>query len=235
MADDSVQNLCSAALRKLRVYDAGDTPDIQDVADTFAELKRMLHAWAATGLYVYVSSEDTHTLSAGTASYTIGSGGDINSARPLVVNKGSFVRANGHDTPLDIIGEERYNRYSQKDVGSDYPAAIWYKPSYPLGTIYLWPPGGGVLHLWSEKRLSEPSTLNSNMVVPEEYQDAIVWNLAKRMSPEFAGDPTAYIVAQAIAAKKIIENINAANDPAEMEMELRLLNRNNNNYDIDGG
>ena len=235
MADDTVQSLCEASMRKLRAYDAGETPDTQDVTDCFAELKRMLHAWAASGLYVYVSTEDTHTLSAGTESYTIGSGGDINSARPLIINPGTYVRANGQDMTLNIVGESRYNRYRQKDVGSDYPASIWYKTSYPLGTIYLWPPGGGELHLWSQKRLAEPATVNANMVVPEEYQDAIVWNLAERMSPEFVGDPTVYIVKMASDSMKVLENINAANDPVEVESELRHFSQGEVGFDIDGG
>jgi len=235
MADKTAQELCEAALRKCRAIDPGETAPTQDLADTFEEMKRMLHAWAGKSIYVYVNSADTHTLTGGTESYTIGSGGDIDTARPLVILPSTYVRASGQDHQLEIISQRRYNHMHQKSIGSDYPYFLMYLPEYPLGKIYLWPPGGGELHLWSQKRLAEPAAVGNNAVFPEEYQDAIVWNLACRIMPEYRGDPTPFMLNLANDALDTIAGLVFANDPAEMDVEVRLLNTGMTSHDIDGG
>jgi hypothetical protein len=235
MADKTAQELCEAALRKNRVIDPGETAPTQDLADTFEELIRMLHSWSADGLFVYVAEEDTHTLAAGTASYTIGSGGDIDTDRPINIRPGTYVRANGLDMPLKIVGLSRYNRYLQKTVGADYPSSIMYLPEYPLGKLYLWPPGGGELHLWSMKRLAQPAAVGNDTVIPEEYQDCIVWNLACRIAPEFIGDPTPFMMKMAKDTKDMIKSLNLVNDMDEMDCEVRMLNNGITSYNIDGG
>lgn len=236
MAVETATNLCTAALRKLRVIDPSETPNATELDNVFTEMKRMLMQWASKRIFALYSTEDTHTLTAGTASYTIGSGGTINTARPIQINEGSYVRANGIDYPLKIIGETQYNRLNYKDQGSDYPSRIWYKPEFALGKIFLWPPGGGELHLWSTKQFTLPASIGNDWEFTEESQDAIVWTLACRMAPEFIGDPTPFMMQQAADAMETIINLNAANDIDEMENELMYLNgRQTTTYNIDGG
>lgn len=236
MADDSATNLCTAALRKLRVIDPTETPSATELDNVFTEMKRMLKQWAARRIYAAYSTEDTHTLTAGTQSYTIGTGGTINTARPIQINEGCFVRANGIDYPLKKIGETEYQGLPYKDLGSDYPSRIWYKPEYPLGKVFLWPPGGGELHLWSTKHFTEPATIGNDWAFTQESQDAIVWNLACRMSPEFIGDPSPFLLGMAQSTLDTMCNLNAANDPDEMDNEIAMLNgRHSTSYNIDGG
>ncbi|MEJ2655599.1 MAG: hypothetical protein P8012_00175 [Desulfobacterales bacterium] len=235
MSDVSAQALCQAALRKNRAIDANETPDNQELADCFAEMLRMLKSWAAEGIMVPYSAEDTHTLAAGTQSYTVGSGGDIDTERPIIITSGTFVRANGQDTPLKIIGEADYQLLQDKTTGSDYPNRIWYKPEYPLGIIYLWPPGGGELHLWSKKHFTEPADVTQDAVFEQQFQDAIVWNLACRIAPEFLGDPTQFMLVMAAQGMKNITNLNAANNMDEANIEISRLNSGTSSYNIDGG
>jgi hypothetical protein len=237
MADQSATTLCTAALRKLRVIDPVETPNTTELANTFSEMVRMLKQWAAKRIFVPYSTEDTHTLTAGTASYTIGSGGTINTARPIQINDGSFVLANGLPYPLKVIGEREYLGLPYKDIGTDYPSRIWYKPEYPIGKVFLWPPGGGELHLWSTKHFTTPATIGNDWTFPEESQDAIVWNLACRMGPEFGVEPSPFIFSMARDSLTTIINLNAANDVSELNNELAVLNSEHGQtfYDIDGG
>jgi len=235
MTDVSAQVLCTAALRKLRVIDPSENPNATELDNCFTEMKRMLHTWAAKGMYVFVSTEDVLTLTAETEEYTIGSGGAINSARPTQINTATFVRANGLDSKLQIVGEAKFADIVQKGIGADTPAVIWYETTYPLGTIHLWPPGGGELHLWSRKRLAEPATVGANAVFPEEYQDAIVWELSCRMAPEFIGDPTEYMRIRSTDAMATLRDLNEANNPAELDNEISMLGIADNAYDINGG
>jgi len=235
MSDVSAQVLCTAALRKLRAIDPSENPTATELDNCFTEMKRMLHSWAAEGLYVFVSTEDVHSLTSGTEEYTIGSGGAINSARPTQINTSTFIRANGIDSPLAVVGEARFNEIMQKSEGAEHPTTIWYETTYPLGTIHVWPPGGGELHLWSRKRLAEPATVAANAVFPEEYQDAIVWELSCRMAPEFIGDPTEYLLRRSAAAMAVMRNLNEGNNPAELVNDMSYLRQGLTSYDIDEG
>lgn len=234
MADVTATVLCTAALRKIRAIDPTETPNATELDNAFTEMKRMLKVWAAKGVLLPYSTLDSHTLTAGTASYTIGSGGTIDTVRPIKINHGSYVTSGGLDVPLTIIGEAQYNQIADKSSGADCPEFIWYKPAYPLGTIYLYPPGGGTLYLWSQKYITDPAAIGNNLVLPEEYQDAVVWNLACRMAPEFIGDPTPYMIAMAETTKSEIAALNEANDPAISQIEISQLGAPYT-YDIDAG
>lgn len=236
MAQDTATNICTAALRKLRVVDPQETPDDTELDNVFTEFKRMIKTWGSIGAVVWASTEDEHTLTAGTKVYTIGSGGDINTVRPNRVINGTYILSGNIDRPVNIIGQSIYNSISDKDIGiPDPPTKLWYDPQYPLGKIYLWPPGGGTLYLRSYKPLAEPATIAAEIVYPDLYQDAIVWNLAQRMSPEFVGEPTPYIMAMASYTFDEIRKANAANDLSEMTNEIAGLTGQDHSYSIDAG
>jgi hypothetical protein len=86
MADQTAQELIKAALRVIGVVATGETPTNAELQDGLEAMKIMFRQWAAKGLMVYVSTIDTHTLTAGTKSYTIGSGATINTGRPVSIN-----------------------------------------------------------------------------------------------------------------------------------------------------
>jgi hypothetical protein len=230
MADQTAQELIDAALRLLMAVDPGETPTTTERNNGLQAMKIMLRSWAAEGLAVYYSVEDTKTLTAGTQSYTIGSGGDIDTARPVKIDT-AFVASGGLDYPLIIGSRNMYAARAQKDLGYDIPEMIWYNPGYPLGTVYIYPPGGGVLHIWSQKQLSE-FDLTDDVTFPGEYDRAIKFNLAVEMAPEYGGLKDPALAQMAMDAKRAMENNNLAlsMEPAAAEV-MRVARR----YHIDQG
>jgi hypothetical protein len=84
------------------------------------------------------------STSTGAQSYTVGTGGDFNVARPDRL-EAAFVRQlipsgqNQIDFPLQILqAREDYNRIALKTMGT-LPQVIFYDSAYPLGVIYPWP------------------------------------------------------------------------------------------------
>jgi hypothetical protein len=234
MANDSGSNICQAALRKLRAIDPGETANATDLARCFEEFKRMIKSWGILGNAVYASTVDVHTLTDGATRYSIGSGGDIDTVRPIRLVPGCFVTAGGYDYPLSIKGEAEYLQISDKEGGGgDVASIIWLDPQYPLAYVNLWAPTGGELNLYSLKPLAEPATVDADIVYPDEYQDPIVWNLACRMSPEFVGEPTPYLMAMAQHTLEVLRQSNAANDLSELENEITMLGIGHAHYNID--
>lgn len=226
--------LCTAVMRKLRITDPSETPGTVELANIFEEFKRMVRSWGSLGNLIYVSSVDSVSLTAGTKYYSIGSGGNIDTVRPIRILNSSYVTANGRDYPLKVVNESRYLGIAEKDFSPlSYANLIYYRPTYPLGYIYLWPPSGGDLMLMSMKQLDEPATIGASIEIPDEYQDAIVWNLACRMATEFIGEPSVYLVSMAQKAMSDLISMNESNDMPELSNELTLLGMGKCSYDID--
>jgi hypothetical protein len=224
MADQTAQELIKMALRVIGVTAAGETPPDNEMQDALAAMKVMFRSWASKGMVIYTTEIDTHTLSAGTVSYTIGSAGTINTTRPQSI-RSAFVTSSGLDYPLNIISEEEYTAIAIKDQGDNYPSDLWYKPEYPLGVIYLYPPGGGVLTLHSIKQLSEPSALTTSIAFPGEYDAAIKWNLAEQMCPEYGKEPSPYIMKMAEDSLDDVINFNASLNIGAVKTEILQLTR----------
>jgi hypothetical protein len=134
--------------------------------------------------------------------------------------KSAYVSQNSVDYPLEIISEQQYIEIGDKALGGAYPASLWYHPGYPNGTIYLYPPGGGVLNLHSYKQLSEPSALTTSIAFPGEYDAAIKWNLAEQMGPEYGKEPTPYIMKMADDSMDDVINHNMSLDVGPVELEI---------------
>jgi hypothetical protein len=224
MADQTTQELIKSALRVIGVVATGETPSDDEMQEALLAMKIMFRQWAINGMTVYTSAIDTHTLSTGTTNYTIGSGATINTARPATI-KAAYVTESGLDHELDIISEFQYALISQKDLGHNYASSLWYKPTYPNGTIYLYPPGGGTLNLHSYKQLSEPTALTASIAFPGEYDAAIKWNLAEQMCPEYGKEPTPYIMKMAEDSLDDVISFNMSLDVGPVRPEILKLVR----------
>ena len=206
MADQTVTELIKAALRKTGAIASGETPTNAEMQEALIALRIMFREWGGKSLMLFKKDIVTHTLD-GSTSYTIGSGADIATTRPVSISS-AFVATNGLDYPLRIIDADRYSEFAIKDSGS-IPAYLWYNPGYSLGTIYIYPPGTGTLNLYCLVPLSDPTTLTEDVVLPGEYDGAIVWNLACEMSLEYGREPSPFMVAKAESAKDAIIMLNA--------------------------
>jgi hypothetical protein len=144
----------------------------------------MLSAWSAEKLLTHVNVRETFTLTDGTAEYTWGSGGDITTARPIAIQD-VFVRdSSGNDYPVEIITEDVYNDRSLKSTEGRVDR-IYYATEYTLGKIFTYPTSNSstdVLHFSTWKAITEISALSDTVSLPNEYKEALVYNLAKRLA-----------------------------------------------------
>jgi len=186
----TAQELIKAALRALGVIATGETPSAAELEDGLEALNMMLANWSDERLMVHAITEDSHALTSGTASYTIGSGADIDTKRPVKIED-AFIRESNLDTPVTIVGQKEYNSVALKsDTGT--PTMLYYNPGWTTGTIYLAPtPGSGLtLYLYSFKAHAAKggtdllTTLTSTVSFPPSYHAAIKWNLAVDLAPE---------------------------------------------------
>lgn len=231
MADDA-QEIIDGAWRKGRVT----TPTSTQQANGLLALNNMLTSWSAEGLLLYQRTEETHTLVVGTATYTWGSGGDINTARPILV-RDAFIRdSNSIDYPLEVnMSMKEYNRISDKTT-SGRPTKMYLASEFSLAKIKFnyAPESAETLYLYSDKHLTEFAALGTSFAFPPEYKRALIYNLAVELAPEEDLQLPPEVFAIALQSKKTLERINIKPvNPVTMPSELFYGTRGQ--YNINSG
>src|SRR3569833_524573 len=178
------------ALKAANVVGVGQTPDAEDTSDCFIVLQSMLAQWSRKR-WLVPNEVDSYVTATGAASYTVGSGGNINITRPDRI-EAAYIRLLPYqpnqqvDIPLSLIdAHEDYAALTCKAM-TGFPIALFYDSGYPLGSIYPYPvaqSGLYEIHLVTKNVMPSSLTLSSDIALPPEYQDAILWNLACRIRP----------------------------------------------------
>jgi len=209
-ATRTVRDLITRALRVAGVVGAGETPGADDADDALLSLNMMLDAWQAERLFAYSIVDRTYALTAGLATYSIGSGATINVPRPVRI-EWAFTRDSSNiDRQIRVVLDDVFAAISVKNIGNTYPTALYYQPSYPNGTINLWPlPAAGLtLHIGAWEVLTEYASLNATLSLPPGYEDAFVYSLVERLCPEYGKAISADISKLAAKARANIEQDN---------------------------
>jgi len=173
-------------------------------------LNGMLETWANEGLPVYGTTLVSHTLVASTGSYTIGAAGaDITATRPIRILEAFIRDSSGYDRRLSILPIEEYDRITDKDTETSYPRRLYYDPTWDDGTIYLWPvpDTANTLFIRFENQLGPFAATTTSFSLPPGYQEAVEFNLAVRLAPQYQVEVpqiTYQIAEQALAAIKSV-------------------------------
>lgn len=201
----TVGDICSAALSEAQVVGFGQNALQGQINDAWSRLQLMLQEWARKRWLVYhlVTLGFTST---GALTYSVGPGGNFDtgaqSSRPDKIEM-AFLRQlvlsqpNQIDYPLELLQSmEDYNRIALKQLQS-FPSVAFYDPSFPLGTLYVWPvPQANIYapHITIKAQLPTVfASLTVEFSLPFEYYSAMLYNLAVRLRsrygiPSFPGD-----------------------------------------------
>lgn len=142
--------------------------------------------------------------------------GDIDIARPLRIRSG-YTRvtggvANGLDYWFDCQNTmDRYNEIGFKGVAGPWPYMLAYQPTYPLGTVWIYPnpQSSNEVHLFTDLIISE-FTLTGGVDLPQGYSRALKKLLALELCPMFGKTPNPMLIKQAKDARDLIESQNSS-------------------------
>lgn len=210
-ATRSVRDIVTRALRVATVVGSGETPSAEDSADALLSFNQMIDSWQAERLFAYAIVERVAPLTAGAGAYTIGSGGVINAPRPVKIEYAFTRDAQNYDRIMEVVEDPNYwAAFTLKSSGNTFPSALYYVPTYPLGTINLWqlPVAGLTLYLGAWEVLTEYASLNTITSLPPGYEDAYVYSLAERISVEYARPVTPGLAQLAASARARIKQNN---------------------------
>lgn len=149
--------------------------------------------------------------------------------RPLRINS-AFVRVSSLDYTVVPINLEQYELIGLKSLQGPWPRVLYYQPSDPVGNIIFWPvPNSGEMHIFAETVLGRFNNLTQTVTLPQGYNQAIRWNLAELLLPEY-GRTTDQVLVQlvqknALDARAWIKRTNMQ-PPQVAQFDPALVNRN---------
>ena len=168
--------------------------------DALEALNLLLSSWGASRFLSKNTQTITHTLT-GATSYTVGSGGDINTTNPTEIYTAKYTLG-GLDYNLSVMDFVDYEAIGLKNIGA-IPEFIVLKRDYPLSTIYLYPTAASgtlTINAVSPKTDLDTDTNLSN-TYPPEWIRALKYNLAVEIAPEYGVTVSAEIAALARESK----------------------------------
>lgn len=204
------RDLLSASLRLLGVLASGESMEAQEATDGLASINRMLASWSNEGLMIFAETQESPiTLSSGVATVTMGAGGTV-TTRPQEIIR-AVLRAGQTDYAMRILTLDEYARIPVKSTQSSIPYWLYDDGGYPQRTLTLYPvpSTGNQLILWTKEQLSTIATLDTVLSFPPGYEEAIIYNGAIRLAPEYGKTVTPEIADVARASKAAIKRLNS--------------------------
>lgn len=222
----TANELISGALRAITSITPGEAIPGSEADNALTILNRMLKMWSAQGFMIPFRTLESFALTIGKASYTIGQSGspDFNTVRPDQVTFVFRRDSANQDYEIDPYTKEQYNRVFLKSL-SGTPDFYYYDPQYPNGTIYLVdaPSAADTLFIESLKPINQFATLQTVMLLPGEYEEAIVYLLAQRLAPEYGASISPEVADLIKQAQMFIKSKNAVRKAATFDAALLPL------------
>lgn len=228
------RDMIAASLRLIAALEGGETPSAQEATDGLAALNRLLGTWSNEDLMIHTVVREEFALTAGDASYTMGSGANFNTARPIRILRATIEVQSSTPTveyPLTIRTAEEWAAISIKDLTSSIPTDLFPEGTYPNETLnfYPTPSAANRVVLYSHKPLTEIATLDTNVSFPPGYDRALIYNLSVDIAPEY-GRPVSDVVGMtAIESKAALKRRN--HKPGFLKVDNALLDQGST-YDI---
>ena len=172
----------------------------------------MLGSWSVEGGLVYNETKETFSLTDGTASYTIGAGGDFNTVKPYEIQS-AFVTQSVNDYNLQKYDQKQYALIQDKAT-SGIPYYYYFDNNFPLSTIFLYPVPSNTptITLYSTKILTAFTGLTDDISLPQGYDRAIVYNLATALAPDYEKEASPTVKEIAKSSKGIVFSSNSRNE-----------------------
>lgn len=222
----TVAELIRGAFRTLGVLAAEETPSAAEQADALVSLNDLLDSWAGERLVLFATARDTYLLTPSTNPHTIGSGGTLNTTRPVRIDRASIMLGNvdGPERPLQMLSDGEWEALQAK-TGTGTPTALWVQTSYPLAKLHFSPTpnAADTLVLYTWQQLGRFASAGVDFDFPPGYARAVRANLAVELAPEYGVSASAELANIANESKATLKRLNQR--PSYLRSDAALLRR----------
>lgn len=103
-----------------------------------------------------------------------------------------YVGNNSREIQMSRLNRDDYTNLPNKNFTANQPFQYWFDRTIPKPTIYLWPtPNSNFVQMtvWYSRQIMDVGSLSGELEVPQRWFEAVVMNLAHRMSLELPQVP----------------------------------------------
>ena len=236
----TVSKLFELALKRINVIPQGGSLTANDGDDALSFANNWIDALAIEQITIPFLLRTTWTMVSGTASYTVGTGGDVNIPRPTYIDHVNYIDASlspSIERELDSLTDDAYAAIPIKTLTNLLPSFYYWNPTYAsgLGTLKFWlVPTSSVLTgvLYSGSPVAQFVNLTDPLSVPPGWQWFMQENLAVFFSSIFRENlpPDPQLVQSAMLSKLAITRANLRLQEATIDPALTLGSPPSNIY-----
>ena len=226
------RTIIKAAHRSLGRIGRGRDLNADQAADGLELLNMILGMMNGENLLLPSRTTEELTYSTSAISYTIGSGGALDTVRPIQILD-AFHRNGGIDYPLTIMSFRRWGDIADK-TSSNTPERLYYEAEYPLGKIHYdyKPSTSDTLHLISMKMITAFTNLDTTIPLPPEYDAYLKSQLAIHLAPDYGMAVPQEVMYIAEKSEASIKRIAKANREEVLIADTGLLQGSGSGYNI---
>lgn len=232
----TVLQLISDALEELGVIGPGDPLEDDDATIALRYFQMMVNTFQADRLMAYTVGRALFPLAVGQQTRTIGTGGNFNGDRPVVVlHVGAIPVGQTYEIPVvPYVNREEWLKEPWKAQTDQYPSRYLYEPTYPLGTFTFWPvpTTAAQVAIAVPAALTTPVALLTDLAFPPGYYEAYHTNAVKRLAKPFKAILTPD---QKDAAREAIGVVKRLNDEGAPPAKLDAALVGGGGWDIQSG
>lgn len=183
------------ALQAAGILASGETADAVMAQDALAILQRMINAWGIDRGVIAEILRTVKGLTSGTRDYTIGPGGSINIAYPDWIDSAGLILdstvTDPYEHPLHVYNDQEWQAVRLKTLDARIVTGIYFDHAFSStgrGTISTYPTiniANVQIVLYTPLAMTGFLNLATNYLLRPGYEDALHYNLAKRICVDF--------------------------------------------------
>jgi len=208
-------NLITDVLLDMGVIADQQTPTAAQSAGALTKLNDLIESWNIDPQKLYGATQYILPFVANQASYTIGSGGNLNVARPdnitqAFVRNTTAVASQQQDIPITILTDQQWADIPVKGMQGTFPYAVWFNMTNPLIVAYVTPipTGSNYSLVFWDNNANELLSLSTVLVLPPGYKRALKYGLFIELAPGYQIPVPAEITTLAATSKMSIDRQN---------------------------
>ncbi len=225
----NAREIINGAAKLLSVVGRGQVLSAEDAQNGLEALNDLLGMFSLQPSAVFTTTTETFNIT-GQESYTIGTGGNFNTIRPVYIES-VFMSDGAADYALGQVSLNDYMTLRDKsDQGlSDFFA---YDNNVPLSRIYFNPVGqsGYTVTITSKKAVTKFADLTTDYELPDGMSMMLKYNLAVIWAPQFEMEASPTVQATARQTKTAYMAYNNTNNVATSSMDAMFSNGSGNIY-----
>lgn len=200
----TARDIITKALTKVGANFKNNAVSSDEANDALDALNALVSSYANDSMLIYTRQWETFSLVTNDGLYTIGTGGDFNTDKPMFIVS-AYLKDGITDYPLSIITDELYNQQISQKLTNGIPTYLNSDNGHPLVKLRLYPVPDRTyqIFLLTEKQLSA-FTLDTDVILPAGWERMLVYNLAIELYPEYEQQVNQVVAAIAEESKRLV-------------------------------